>query len=44
LAEAVARASALGWRTISVRRLRSLAAGDASRLPSLPKTSREATP
>jgi hypothetical protein len=38
LAEGIARASALGWRTISLRRLRGLAAGDARQLPALPKT------
>ncbi|MDI9836229.1 hypothetical protein [Streptomyces sp. KAU_LT] len=36
VAEGIARASALGWRTISLRRLRALAAGDARQLPPLP--------
>lgn len=38
VAESIARASALGWRTISLRRLRGLAAGDPRQLPALPKT------
>jgi len=37
MAEGVVRASALGWRTISLRRLRGLAAGDPKQLPPLPK-------
>ncbi|MFK0063412.1 hypothetical protein ACIQTN_29805 [Streptomyces werraensis] len=37
VAEGIARASALGWRTISLRRLRGLAAGDHKQLPPLPQ-------
>ncbi|MDX2813359.1 hypothetical protein PV410_12450 [Streptomyces sp. PA03-5A] len=33
LREAVIRATALGWRTLSVRRLQRLAAGDRTALP-----------
>ncbi|MGW3971139.1 hypothetical protein ACWEFD_17805 [Streptomyces ardesiacus] len=37
LTEAIARADALGWRTISLSRLRRLWAGDQSALPAPPK-------
>lgn len=35
---AIARAEALGWRTITIRRLRALAVGDLTRMPPDPAT------